>query len=129
VLRVDRVRRVLPPDDPSAAHAARSDVPIVAGVPLWEEWDPRARSEDIARVAAARDPFVVLGLGDSIMYGIAPHEGGDVPGERMRVALRIGLPATSWTSGRCSRTDARRSCAPVASINDFCSSIHGSIRC
>jgi hypothetical protein len=56
-------------------------------------------------VAAARDAFVVLGLGDSIMYGIAPHEGGDVPGERMRVALRIGLPATSWTSGRCSRTD------------------------
>jgi hypothetical protein len=42
----------------------------VNGVVLWQAHDPRARAEDIARAAAADDAFTVLGLGDSIMYGV-----------------------------------------------------------
>ena len=51
---------------------ALGDTPIrtVDGIPLWQDHDPRARPEDITRAAAARDAFTVLGLGDSIMYGV-----------------------------------------------------------
>src|SRR5262245_37547165 len=42
----------------------------VDGIALWEDHDPRARPEDIARAAADHDAFTVLGLGDSIMYGV-----------------------------------------------------------
>src|SRR5262249_25972340 len=42
----------------------------VDGIALCEDHDPRARPEDIARAAADHDAFTVLGLGDSIMYGV-----------------------------------------------------------
>jgi len=41
----------------------------VDGVVLWDDAHPRTSSEDIRRVAAARDAFKIVGLGDSIMYG------------------------------------------------------------
>lgn len=63
--------QVVPADDPRAVEAARSPVRIVDGVALWQVSDPRARPEDIARAAATHEAFVVLGLGDSIMYGMA----------------------------------------------------------
>jgi len=42
---------------------------VVDGVTLWSEARPRAGDEDVAR-AAAGDGVTVLGLGDSIMYGV-----------------------------------------------------------
>ena len=51
---------------------ALGDTPIhtVDGIPLWQDHDPRGGPEDIARAAANHDAFTVLGLGDSIMYGV-----------------------------------------------------------
>lgn len=48
------------------------DTPIrtVDGVVLWDDVHPRAGREDIARAAATPGAFIVLGLGDSIMYGV-----------------------------------------------------------
>ena len=43
----------------------------VDGVPLWDDAEPRCDESDVER--AARDPaaFTILGLGDSIMYGVS----------------------------------------------------------
>lgn len=48
------------------------DTPVrtVDGVVLWDDAHPRAGAADVARAAASRGAFVVLGLGDSIMYGV-----------------------------------------------------------
>jgi lysophospholipase L1-like esterase len=45
-------------------------VRTVDGVVLWDDSEPRASREDIARAAATPEAFLVLGLGDSIMYGV-----------------------------------------------------------
>lgn len=42
----------------------------VNGVVLWQDREPRASADDVARVAADVDAFTVVGLGDSIMYGV-----------------------------------------------------------
>ena len=51
---------------------ALGDTPMrtVDGVVLWQDHEPRAGADDIARAAADRDAFTVVGLGDSIMYGV-----------------------------------------------------------
>lgn len=48
------------------------DTPVrtVDGVVLWDDATPRAGRGDVARAAATPGAFVVLGLGDSIMYGV-----------------------------------------------------------
>lgn len=47
----------------------------VNGVVLWQDREPRAGADDVARVAAEPDAFTVVGLGDSIMYGVGqPRE-------------------------------------------------------
>ena len=61
--------RLLAGDEPGP-EAARGAIRTVDGVPLWQHQNPRAGPEDIARAAAAHDAFTVLGLGDSIMYGV-----------------------------------------------------------
>jgi len=43
----------------------------VDGVALWSDAHPRCDSEDIQRAAADRSAFTVVGLGDSIMYGVS----------------------------------------------------------
>lgn len=58
----------------------------VNGVVLWQDNDPRAGADDIARAAAAPDAFVVLGLGDSIMYGVGQQK-RDTYLEQMRRVL------------------------------------------
>jgi lysophospholipase L1-like esterase len=78
--------QLLPLDDPRAPEAARSPIRTVDGVVLWQIQNPRARPEDIARVAEARDAFIVLGLGDSIMYGMALTK-EETYLEQMRLAL------------------------------------------
>jgi lysophospholipase L1-like esterase len=57
---------------PYGALQQMGDTPLrtVDGVVLWEDRTPRATREDVARAAARSDAFVVLGLGDSIMYGV-----------------------------------------------------------
>lgn len=40
------------------------------GVELWDVAAPRATVEDLRAAAADRDAFTILGLGDSIMYGV-----------------------------------------------------------
>ena len=42
----------------------------VDGVPLWDDEHPRYDSEDLRRASNARSAFKILGLGDSIMYGV-----------------------------------------------------------
>jgi hypothetical protein len=78
--------RMLRLGDPSVPQAFQSAIRTVDGVALWAEKHPRARPEDIARAAAAEDAFVVLGLGDSIMYGMALAK-EETYLERMRLAL------------------------------------------
>jgi lysophospholipase L1-like esterase len=43
---------------------------IVDGVVLWQDDEPRASADDVARAAADHDAFTIVGLGDSIMYGV-----------------------------------------------------------
>lgn len=44
---------------------------IIGGVPLWKEKYPsRYDSEDMKQASTDRDAFTILGLGDSIMYGV-----------------------------------------------------------
>jgi lysophospholipase L1-like esterase len=42
----------------------------VDGVPLWSDLHPRADGEDVRRAAADAGAFTIVGLGDSIMYGV-----------------------------------------------------------
>ena len=42
----------------------------VDGVALWSDEHPRTDAEDLRRAAADRAAFTILGLGDSIMYGV-----------------------------------------------------------
>jgi lysophospholipase L1-like esterase len=46
----------------------------VDGVVLWTDNNPRCSSEDIRRAAADPTGFTILGLGDSIMYGVGTQE-------------------------------------------------------
>jgi lysophospholipase L1-like esterase len=43
---------------------------MVDGVPLWDDKHPRCNREDIRRAATDRSAFKIIGLGDSIMYGV-----------------------------------------------------------
>jgi hypothetical protein len=43
---------------------------IVDGVPLWDHKEPRYDRDDIRRVSQDPSAFKILGLGDSIMYGV-----------------------------------------------------------
>ena len=51
---------------------ALGDTPTrtVGDVVLWQDDEPRADAADVARVAAAPDAYTIVGLGDSIMYGV-----------------------------------------------------------
>jgi lysophospholipase L1-like esterase len=51
-------------------HFDGTPIRTVDGVALWSDANPRAGSGDIARAAATPGAFIVLGLGDSIMYGV-----------------------------------------------------------
>lgn len=42
----------------------------VNGVPLWQSGHPRYDDDDLRRAGQDRDAFTVLGLGDSILYGV-----------------------------------------------------------
>jgi lysophospholipase L1-like esterase len=42
----------------------------VDGVALWSDRHPRYDSEDVRRMAGDPDAFTIVGLGDSIMYGV-----------------------------------------------------------
>lgn len=58
--------------DPYGNLPRFGDTPVrtVDGVVLWDDATPRAGRDDVARAAATPGAFVVLGLGDSIMYGV-----------------------------------------------------------
>jgi hypothetical protein len=49
---------------------------IVDGVVLWHGDTPRASSEDIRRAVDDRTAFTIVGLGDSIMYGMSRGRDG-----------------------------------------------------
>jgi lysophospholipase L1-like esterase len=51
---------------------ALGDAPTrtVNGVVLWLDNAPRAGDDDVVRAAADHDAFTIVGLGDSIMYGV-----------------------------------------------------------
>ena len=87
--------RLLGIDPGYGRRFALGDTPLrtVDGIVLWQDDDPRARPEDIARAAAAHDAFTVLGLGDSIMYGFKQTKEQTYL-EQMRRALadRAGRP-------------------------------------
>ncbi len=74
---------------------ALGDAPMrtVDGVVLWQHKEPRADAADIARAAAAHDAFTVLGLGDSIMYGVGqPKEKTYLEEMRRALAGRAARP-------------------------------------
>ena len=61
----------------------------VGGVPLWSDLHPRYDSKDIQRAASDPTAFVILGLGDSIMYGVGqPKEATYLERARMELAHR-----------------------------------------
>lgn len=71
------------------------DTPVrtVNGVVLWDDARPRTDPRDIARAAANPGAFVVLGLGDSIMYGVKlPKEETYLEETRRIVASRTTRP-------------------------------------
>lgn len=83
--------QLVPPGDPRTVETFQSTIRTVDRVPLWRDRSPRVRPEDIARAAADHDAFVVVGLGDSIMYGMAlPKE--DTYLEQVRLALANRTP-------------------------------------
>ncbi len=43
---------------------------VVDGVPLWDHKEPRYDRDDISRASQDHGAFKILGLGDSIMYGV-----------------------------------------------------------
>jgi lysophospholipase L1-like esterase len=70
---------------------ALGDTPMrtVGGVVLWQDHDPRAGEDDIARAASDRDAFTILGLGDSIMYGVGqPKDHTYLEQARQKLAQR-----------------------------------------
>lgn len=85
--------QVVPPGDPRAVEAFQSAIRTVDGVALWQDRNPRVRPDDIARAAAERDAFIIVGLGDSIMYGMA------LPADETYLA-RTRLALKSRTSRR-----------------------------
>src|SRR3989442_12735069 len=72
LLIAEGIMRLLGMNPGNARLLALGDTPTrtVDGVVLWQDDDPRSGPEDIARAAADHDAFTVLGLGDSIMYGV-----------------------------------------------------------
>jgi GDSL-like Lipase/Acylhydrolase family len=84
--------------EPEYGHlVALGDTPTrtVDGVVLWSMYEPRAADADIARVGAQRDAFTVVGLGDSIMYGVGqPKEQTYLEQARRAVAGRTTRPVS-----------------------------------
>ncbi|MEO7435552.1 MAG: hypothetical protein ABI080_08695, partial [Candidatus Binatia bacterium] len=74
--------------DPYGGMPRFGDTPVrtVEGVVLWDDANPRASRDDLARAAATPGAFIVLGLGDSIMYGVRQAK-EDTYLEQMRRAL------------------------------------------
>ncbi|MFN8643456.1 MAG: SGNH/GDSL hydrolase family protein [Candidatus Binatia bacterium] len=65
----------------------------VAGVTLWQDRAPRATADDVARAAADRQAFTIVGLGDSIMYGVGQAPDQTYLAEaRRRLAGRTARP-------------------------------------
>lgn len=72
-----------------------ADLPTrtVDGVVLWSDHAPRATAADVQRAAADHGAFTIVGLGDSIMYGIRlPPEATYLEQARARLAARAGRP-------------------------------------
>lgn len=64
---------------------------VVDGVTLWSDAQPRASVDDIRR-AAAGDAFTVLGLGDSIMYGVGLEPGQTYLEQARGILAERGTP-------------------------------------
>lgn len=63
----------------------------VDGIDLWESATPRASEADLGAAAADRDAFTIIGLGDSIMYGMSqPKEATYLELARQRLAAESG---------------------------------------
>jgi len=62
----------------------------VDGVPLWSDKYPRYDGDDLRRMANDRDAFKIIGLGDSILYGVLqPKEGTYLEQVRHALASRM----------------------------------------
>jgi lysophospholipase L1-like esterase len=60
----------------------------VDGVVLWSVKAPRADSQDVRRAASDRVAFKVLGLGDSIMYGVGQRKEDTYLEQAQRILAR-----------------------------------------
>lgn len=105
------------------------DVPTrtVDGVVLWAEKYPRYDNDDIEAAREDRNAFTIIGLGDSIMYGVQqPKEGTYL--EQMRslvaVARRGPFGSSTWRSPAstpCKRTPpTKRSRTRSSPISSWC---------
>jgi lysophospholipase L1-like esterase len=66
---------------------------IVDGIALWDDRQPRYDRDDLPRVSAHRDAFTIVGLGDSIMYGVSlPQEQTYLEQTRRVLATRSTRP-------------------------------------
>jgi lysophospholipase L1-like esterase len=72
LLAAEGLARLVDPDPQYGHLVALGDAPTrtVDGVVLWNMYEPRASDDDIARAARDPDAFSIVGLGDSIMYGV-----------------------------------------------------------
>lgn len=76
--------------EPGFVRFSTADTPtrVVDGVLLWDHAQPRADAMDIQR-AADPMPFTIVGLGDSIMYGVTlPKDATYLEQARRALALR-----------------------------------------
>jgi hypothetical protein len=65
----------------------------VDGVPLWSEKDPRYDAEDLQRASNRRCAFKIVGLGDSIMYGVGQRKEDTYLEQARRALGRVPAPA------------------------------------
>src|SRR5262245_18863383 len=93
ILAVEALARLLGVQAKFAPLALSGSVAMrsIDGVVLWRERYPRFDEDDLRRAAADDDGFTILGLGDSILYGVGqPREGTYL--ERARQALAERSP-------------------------------------
>jgi lysophospholipase L1-like esterase len=72
LLAAEGAARLLGVEPVYGRFIALGDTPTrtVGDVVLWQDAAPRAGAADLARAAAAPDAYTIVGLGDSIMYGV-----------------------------------------------------------
>jgi hypothetical protein len=95
ILAAEAVTRIIgvPPEFGRLMPIKGMPTRVVDGVVLWSPDDLRYDDDDIRRVSTDRSAFKIIGLGDSIMYGVGqPEEGTYLEQTRRVLAGRSTRP-------------------------------------